>query len=608
MSNFAAPKLEDVLLQKGFIDQATFDRLNLEHIKTGVAVKDLIKREGLVDQNALIQAQAETIGIPFIDSDQLHTTAEAVALIPEALARKHNVFPFKANGERLSVAMQDPEDLELIQYLERLTRKTLDIYVSSPENILRAIDKEYGKGISKDVSEAIEQAAATTTQKMNETLQNIDQADEIIKVSPVAQIVSVILEYAIKSGASDIHIEPFEDRTRIRYRIDGVLTDRFPVPSTIHNSVVARIKILSNMPIDEKRKPLDGKFKVELGNRRTDMRVSTIPTVFGEKVVIRLLKNDQEKLSLDKLGLWGQSLEDFKKALEQTTGILLVTGPTGSGKTVTLATSLELLNSVKVNIITLEDPVEISMPGVNQVQINTAAGLTFAAGLRSILRQDPNIIMVGEVRDIETARLAIQAALTGHLVLATLHTNSAAASIPRLIDMGIEPFLLSSTINLALAQRLARKLCVSCRQVYEPSDAVKEDIRKILGERLLNIGLGESQLGLKEKHEDHEHPDSNAIASATGVAVDASAPKRIKLWKPVGCDKCNNTGFKGRIGLYEVLKVSNEIKRLAEENAPADKLHQEGLKGGMASLVQDGYVKALWGITTLEEVLSVADE
>ena len=604
MSNLAAPKLEDILLKKGLIDQTVFDKLNLEHIKTGTSIKDIIKRDELIDSTQLIQAQAETIGVPFADADQLHAQPEATALVPEALARKHNIFPFKATAERISVAMQDPEDLELIQYLERLTKRSLDIYVSTPENILHAIDKEYGKGISKDVSEAIEQAAATTTQKMKETLQNIDQADEIIKVSPVAQIVSVILEYAIKSGASDIHIEPFEDRTRIRYRIDGVLADRFPLPSTIHNSIVARIKILSNMPIDEKRKPLDGKFKVELGNRRTDMRVSTIPTVFGEKVVIRLLKSDQEKLTLEKLGLWGQALIDFDKALEQTTGILLVTGPTGSGKTVTLATALDKLNSVKVNIITLEDPVEISIPGVNQVQINIAAGLTFATGLRSILRQDPNIIMVGEVRDLETARLAIQAALTGHLVLATLHTNSAAASIPRLIDMGIEPFLLSSTINLALAQRLCRRLCKDCKEEFEPSDTVKEDIKNILGEKLLSIGLGESQIGLKEKHMDHEHPDNQNPQPAEP----AQTEKRIKLFKPVGCDKCNNTGFKGRIGLYEILKINTEIKRMAEENAPADKLHKQALDSGMISLVQDGYIKALWGITTIEEVLSVADE
>ena len=603
MSNLSAPKLEDILLQKELIDQATYDRINLEHIKTGTLIKDILKRDNLVNNSDIIRAQAETMGIPYVDFENLHAEPEAIALIPEALARKNIIFPFKIVNDRLNIAMEDPEDLELIQYIEKLTKRSLDIFVSTEENILHAIDKEYGKGISKDVSEAIEQAAANTTQKMKETLQNIEQADEIIKVSPVAQIVSVVLEYAIKSGASDIHIEPFEDRTRIRYRIDGVLTDRFPVPSTIHNSVVARIKILANMPIDEKRKPLDGKFKVEIGNKRTDMRVSTIPTVFGEKVVIRLLKNDQEKLTLDKLGLWGEALINFEKALEQTTGIILVTGPTGSGKTVTLATSLDKLNSVKVNIITLEDPVEISMPGVNQVQINIAAGLTFAAGLRSILRQDPNIIMVGEVRDIETARLAIQAALTGHLVLATLHTNSAVASIPRLIDMGIEPFLIASTVNVCLAQRLSRKLCNSCKQEYEPSDAVKEDIKKILGDKLLTIALGETQLGLKEKHEDHEYP------SANGESIPVNQEKKIKLYKPVGCDKCNNTGYKGRIGVYEVLKISPGLRKLAEDNAPIDKLHKEAVDNcGMITLVQDGYIKALWGITTVEEVLSVADE
>ncbi len=349
------------------------------------------------------------------------------------------------------------------------------------------------------------------------------------------------------------------------------------------------------MPIDEKRKPLDGKFRVEVGDKKTDLRVSTLPTVHGEKCVIRLLKADNQILTLDQLGLWGEGLKHYNDALSQTTGILLVTGPTGSGKTVTLATSLAKLNSPKVNIVTLEDPVEISIPGVNQVQVNPQAGLTFASGLRSILRQDPNIIMVGEIRDVETARLAIQSALTGHLVLATLHTNSSAGAIPRLLDMGVEPFLLSSTMNVALAQRLTRKICPFCKERYEADEVVVADIQKVLGERLMKIATGEPQIKVKwgNDTDESEKPKEDG---------------KIYLYRGKGCKECNNEGYKGRIGIYEIMKVSPAIRKLTESAASADVIEKTAREEGLISLVQDGYIKALWGITTIQEVLTVADE
>lgn len=593
-------KLEDILLAKGLINSEKYQTVVAEHHKHGTPVKEIVINEGLVSEEDVTKIHAEISGYQYIDPTEGPIQPEAVTLVPEQIARKYNIMPLKVDGTKIKIAMTDPDDLELIQFLERSTQHNIDIYVSTAESISRAIDKEYTKSLGQDVSHAIEQAAATTTQKMKETLKSIDQADEIIKVSPVAQIVSVILEYAVKSGASDIHIEPYENKTRIRYRIDGILAEKFPLPITIHNSIVARIKILANMPIDEKRKPLDGKFKVEFGDRKTDLRVSTIPTVNGEKVVIRLLKADQETLTLDKLGLWGQAHDDFEKTLKQSTGILLVTGPTGSGKTVTLATSLEQLNSVKVNIITLEDPVEISIPGVNQVQINQQAGLTFASGLRSILRQDPNIIMVGEIRDIETAKLAIQAALTGHLVLATLHTNSAAASITRLVDMGVEPFLIASTVNLCLAQRLVRRLCNHCKQKVPADPKFTEDIKKVLGERLLKLGLGESKL-----HEDiKKGAPSEPI---TPVDTQTYPEDQIFLYKAKGCEKCNDTGYKGRIGLFEVIRMNSAMRVATEANSPVDKLTEQAINSGMITLLQDGYIKSLWGITTLEEVLTVTD-
>jgi type IV pilus assembly protein PilB len=354
------------------------------------------------------------------------------------------------------------------------------------------------------------------------------------------------------------------------------------------------------MQIDEKRKPLDGKFKIEVGQEEVDLRVSTLPTIFGEKCVVRLLRNEGQVFALDQLGLWGEEIKIFNEALSQTTGIILVTGPTGSGKTVTLAASLQKLNSPRVNIITLEDPAEITLPGVNQVQINPQAGLTFASGLRAILRQDPNIIMVGEIRDVETARLAIQAALTGHLVLATLHTNSSAGAIPRLIDMGVEPFLLSSTINVVLAQRLARKICPYCREAYEADEIISKDVKDVLGDRLFNVGIGDRQyMVTKPKDMDQETFDKQFIKNTPG---------KIILYRGKGCKQCGDTGYKGRIGVYEVMKITTEIQKLTEANASADSIQAQATKEGLIRLVQDGYLKALWGVTTIEEVLTVADE
>ena len=595
-----AIKIQDVLLERGLITRQKYDEIAVEHIKTQIPVKEILLREKVVNEETFTKMLAELSGGDYIDLSHISSQQDAINLIGESTARKYNVLPIKIENNRLQLAGTDNDDLELIQTLERTTGHSIDFVLGSAEQIEKAIDREYGKTLGENISEAIEVAAATSTQKLKESLKNIDQADEIIKVSPVAQIVSVILEYAVKSGASDIHIEPFETKTRIRYRIDGVLIDKFPLPITIHNSIIARIKILASMPIDEKRKPLDGKFKVEFGDKRTDLRVSTIPTVNGEKCVIRLLKSDQDRFTLDQLGMWGEALENFKKGLSQTTGIILVTGPTGSGKTVTLATSLDGLNKVSVNIITLEDPVEINIQGVNQVQINTAAGLTFAAGLRSILRQDPNIIMVGEIRDVETAKLAIQAALTGHLVLATLHTNSAVASIPRLIDMGVEPFLLASTIDACLAQRLTRRLCPYCKERIEATPAVADDIRKVLGERLLKIAMGPNMI--------NQHAEDYTMQNHELIEKQSIDDKKIYIYKAKGCEKCNNGGYKGRIGLYEVIKSSSEIRRLTESNSPIDALEKQAKQEGMITLMQDGYIKALWGVTTLEEVLTVADE
>lgn len=600
MSIESAQTIEEVLLSEGIISQQQFDELNREKIRTGKTSEEILRLNNLAEEDDIVKAKALIIDIEYIDPTVLDIPEEPIKLISESTARKYTLIAFKQDQVFLHVAMKDPEDLLIIQFIERSTNLRVKPYLASESKIISVIEKEYTKTLGKDVNVAVQQAAENTTTRMKESLQNVDQAEDIIKVSPVAQIVSILLEFAVKSAASDIHIEPFENGTRIRYRIDGILQEKFPLPLTIHQSIVARIKILANMPIDERRIPLDGKFKVIFGDVKTDLRVSTIPTVYGEKVVIRLLKDEKTVLTLKQLGMWGKAHHDYNEVLKQTTGIILITGPTGSGKTVTQATSLTKLNSPKVNIITLEDPVEISIKGVNQVQINVKAGLTFASGLRSILRQDPDIIMVGEIRDLETARLAIQASLTGHLVLGTLHTNSAAGAIPRLKDMGIENFLIATTLNISIAQRLTRRICSNCREAYEADPEVVEDVKNVLGIELLQLGLGTSPF------DDSTNPDDEVTNNAKPAAN--INPDKITLYRGKGCSRCNNKGYKGRIGLYEVLRVTPEIQELTNKDVSTDEIHSVGLKQGMISLKQDGYLKSLWGITSIEEVLSVAND
>lgn len=610
MSTLTAQKFESVLVEKELITKDKYESLKKEQIRSGGSFEDLITRQNLISKEDILKLKSEILDVPLVDPTQYTLASELAKLIPESTARKYNLFPLNKSESTITVAMADPHDLGIIEFIERSSHLRVVPNLSSVELITLAIDKEYSKSLGEDVTLAIEQAAATSTTKLQEKLQDIDKVEEIIRVSPVAQIVSVILEYAVKSGSSDIHIEPFENGTRIRYRIDGVLQEKFPLPKTIHNSVVARIKILANMQIDEHRKPLDGKFKVIFGDKKIDLRISSLPTAYGEKVAIRLLKDQGKEFTFKQLGLWGESRKDFEDALRETTGIILVTGPTSSGKTVTLATTLTKLNSTKVNIVTLEDPVEIMIPGVNQVQINPPAGLTFATGLRSILRQNPNIIMVGEIRDKETAGLAIQAALTGHLVLATLHTNSAAGAIPRLVDMGVETFLLASTINLSVAQRLTRRICTHCKEEYVPEPKIQEDIKKVLGENLIKLGMGTSAFA--DDDDDYAgDTDENNKSGGEATSKDSSKPASpglIKLYRGKGCDKCGNTGYKGQIALFEVMNVDREIRDLIIKNSGSEDIDKIARKNGMISLVQDGYLKALWGITTLEEVLSVAGQ
>lgn len=564
--------LEDILFSQELLTKDEVAAVKLERVKTGRSAEEIIAERELVGEEDLVKARGELYGIDYVDLIGVNITGDILDLIPQKTSQKNNLIPFKKEGGVLHLAMADPLDLQVIEFVEKKTGLKVVPHIARPSLIERMIAEQYGKSLGQDVSEVLEEFYGT--EKIEEQIKDLKKAEKIVREAPVARVVGLVLEYAIKSRASDIHIEPSEEDTRIRYRIDGVLHDRHGIPRQGHDSIIARIKILCHMKIDEKRKPQDGRFKVQVGEVKTDVRVSTLPTVFGEKVVMRLLKQESAVRSLKDLGLRGTALKRIEEALLKPNGMILVTGPTGSGKTMTLATALAKVNTVRVNIITVEDPVEIRIPGTNQVQVNATAGLTFASGLRSILRQDPNIIMIGEIRDNETAQLTIHAALTGHLVLSTLHTNSAAGAIPRFLDMGAENFLLASTLVLVLAQRLVRQICEHCKESYPAPDEVAENVRQVLGELI----PPEKKKG------------------------------KLELYRGKGCDKCDRQGYTGRTGVFEVMPISDRINRMIVEHKSETEISKVAVEEGMVTLIQDGYLKALEGITTVEETVMVAEE
>lgn len=583
-ANVLTKGIEDVLYEKKLITQDQLSAIKFEHVNSGKSVETIIKDRGFVSSSDFVKALAEVYNLQFVDLTNMKVEPELLELIPAALAKKYAAVPYQLQGEKLMVAMADPLDLQTIEFIERKTGKTVIPAISTQKDIDHILEEQQGKAIGAEISAALEEISQTTV-KIDETRTLDDQAT--LRDAPIARIVEMILQTAVKTGASDIHLEPGETSTRLRYRIDGILEEKRVIPKEMHDSIIARIKILSNMKIDEKRIPQDGRFRVNSGNKSTDLRVSSLPTIYGEKIVIRLLKEEGTVLTFKDLGLRGLSLKRLEEAMLRPTGMVLVTGPTGSGKTVTLASALAKINTVRVNVVTIEDPVEIRVPGVNQVQVNPQAGLTFAAGLRSFLRQDPNVVMVGEIRDSETAELAIHAALTGHLVLSTLHTNSAAGAIPRLLDMKMESFLLASTLNVVVAQRLVRKACEECKETYTPPQEILDTINEVLG------SIENSQVIM---HKDKE------IAEA----IKKVRSGKIELYRGKGCDKCGKTGYKGRTGIFEVLEMNPQIGLLTMESKPEGDIEKQAVSDGMLSLIQDGYLKALEGITTLEEVLRVS--
>jgi len=556
--------------------------LNSEQLKSAeeykkqndVAMGSAIISLGLVSEEEMAQALSRQLGYPYINLDQFEVYPDVINLIPIEIAQKYLIMPIHRIRSFLTLAMVDPTDLDVIEDIRFRTGLSIQPVIASESGIMNSIEKYYGSSDSlrvKQIVDEIEQAEDTSVNIIEEEEEDydIEELTKSTEEAPIITLVNSVFIDSIKKGASDIHFEPYEKAFRVRYRLDGTLYEMMNLAMKFKNPVISRIKILSNMDIAEKRLPQDGRIKVrvklENGNKKdVDMRVSSVPTLFGEKIVVRILDRGMLRLDLTELGFEKQSLESFQKAISSPWGIILVTGPTGSGKTNTLYSAISNLNSVDTNIMTAEDPVEFYLEGINQVNIREKIGLQFSTILRNFLRQDPDIMLVGEMRDFDTVDIAIKAALTGHLVFSTIHTNDAASTITRLVNMNVEPFLIADSVRLIVAQRLVRKLCKSCRQEHKLTPYALEDI---------------------------------------GFSPEEA--KKIKVYKPKGCSSCHNTGYKGRTALFEVLEVSEEIKDLILSKAQSKEIKKKAIEQGMLTLRQSGLYKIKKGITSIEEVLRV---
>ncbi len=562
----------DILTQQGIIAPAIANQIKVDSISSGETPEQILVERNLADVHQIGAARAQLLGVSFVKLEGLEgvgISPEVLNLIPEQVARKYKLIPFKQDQDQLYVAMDNPLDLQVIQFLEQKTGKRIKRFLALSDEIIKAIGNQYSQNLTSEVVSALQEVSSSEDPEDKKAQSAFDQA-ETIREAPVANIVTQLLDYAVKTKASDIHIEPEEEQTRVRYRIDGILHEKILLPKKVHEAVLSRIKIMSGLKIDERRLPQDGRFSFSKDNKDIDLRVSTLPTIFGEKVVLRLLAKSQTPPTMADLGLRHNALKSLEVQLLRSHGIILICGPTGSGKTTSLYSILSRLSTTKVNVLTVEDPVEYHITGANQVQVNPTIGLTFAAALRTFLRQDPNIILVGEIRDTETAELAIQAALTGHQVFSTLHTNSASGALPRLLDMGMEPFLLASAVNAIMGQRILRKLCPHCKLAYDPPPEVMSNFQFVLGNLL--------------------------------------PQKKVQLFKGRGCKECGNLGYLGRTGIYEVLPISDKMMKLTLERASAGAIEKLAVEEGMLTMKQDGYLKVLEGITTLEEVLRVAQD
>jgi type IV pilus assembly protein PilB len=553
--------LIDLLLKKGVVTQAQVDRAMEEMRRTGLGLEKALERLGFITENDLVNIHAESMGVVYVNLEDYLIDPEVAKLISEDIARKHKVIPLFKIGDTLTVAMVNPKDIIAIDEIRMRSRVGLiEPVLSTEKQIAKVIEEVYGVvGSVEDIMKTIDAgripAGATEEVEAKVLAREAEQA-------PVVKLVNMMITQAVKDKASDIHIEPEEDKVRVRYRIDGILREESVLPKHLQSVIASRVKILSRMDIAETRRPQDGRMQLRMENRKLDLRVSSFPTIHGENIVMRILDSSSMLIGIRELGLGEREYGEFDRLIRHPYGIILVTGPTGSGKTTTLYAAISTINSMELNIITVEDPVEYEIPLVRQTQVNTKAGITFATGLRAILRQDPDIVMVGEIRDRETAEIAVQASLTGHLVFSTLHTNDAPSSLLRLIDMNVEPFLISTSVIGVLAQRLVRVICGECKEPYLPE---KELLR---------------ELGIK------------------GEAT---------FYRGKGCKACKSTGYSGRIGIFELMPMSETIKKLITARPTANEIRAKAQEDGVRSLREDGLEKAARGITTIEEVLRVTE-
>lgn len=597
--------VEKLLTSTGKFTADQIDALRKQEKSEKKPLQDVVVSTNTLNEKELTHLYAAEIDVPFVEFAAREIHKEILELIPERVARQYRAIAFDIDQDgTIFVAMEDPDDVPAISFIQKQLGKPVRIHIATTSTIQAALDQYEGDG--SNVGTQLEKVIAI--QEKDEAEEVIDKAD-VAEDSPIAQTVNLIIDYGVRNGASDIHIEPRENFVVVRYRVDGILREVNKLPRKVLGALVSRIKILANLKIDEHRAPQDGRFKIVVSNHMYALRVSTLPIVDGEKVVMRILDESSRPATLEELGYWGYSLHAVQQAIVQPHGMILVTGPTGSGKSTSLFSVLSMLNSPGVNISTVEDPVEYRIVGANQTQVNPIAGMTFTSGLRALLRQDPNIIMVGEIRDGETADLAVQAALTGHLVFSTLHTNNAATCLPRLLDMDIEPFLIASTVRIVIGQRLVRRLCPECREDYVPDNTRLNELAKVF--QLKGSALGQLHelektaladgIGASNPSKVNKHDTSELSTTPNSIA---------HLWRAHedGCDSCNHTGYRGRMGIYEVLRNTEPIQQLIVGNATSEKLQTQAIEDGMLTMQIDGLVKALRGQTSIEEIMRVTAE
>lgn len=613
-------QLNQDLKAKKILKSEELQKLEVEFLaqKKGETWEEFLLGKKILSEQQLLDIKSRILSVPVIDLREQQIQQEILNLVPEPIAHRHKVISFAKTRDELSLAMADPEDLQTKEFIKKKTGLNIKTFLIGKTSLDYGLSK-YHSSLEKEMSHLVSPSSEgiKTTGATEEREENPEDAlKKMAEEIPVIRVVDTLLEYAVLEKASDIHIEPQETSVSVRYRIDGILHDVMTLPKVIQTAIVARVKVLSNLKIDEHRLPQDGRFKIEKEGWKFSLRVSTIPIFDGEKVVIRLLDESTKAMSLDDLGFSAEHQEIITRNIKKPHGMFLVTGPTGSGKSTTLYTVLSMLNTKAVNISTIEDPVEYRVSGTNQMQVNPKIGLTFAIGLRALLRQDPNIIMIGEIRDKETAEEAVHAAMTGHVVFSTLHTNSAAAALPRLLDIGVEPYLIASTMNAVMAQRLVRKVCQECKtKIHLEEAAIKELSHQFRLDKLASAleKLEGKKTGKKTKKEnisdDSQKPASDESSPDLWLTSDlVKYFSTLELYKGAGCDKCGHTGYKGRCGIHEILEITPTVGQMIMEQKSAQGIQNQAEQEGMLLMWQDGFVKALGGITTVDEIVRVSKE